>query len=334
MSKHLNWVDYAKALGIILVVYGHVSEGVFNAGMAMNSQLYTNIDTMIYSFHMPLFFFLSGLFFTSSLTKRGFKQNIINKFDTVFYPYIIWSILQGIIEATLSKYTNGHVTYTEVFSLLWEPRAQFWFLYVLFFTFITASFLFIKNRSTKLMISVVCFFSLVYIFQSDLPPIYVLNLCYAHVVFFFIGILIIQLDCINSLSSVKALVILFILFIASQYWFVFIENFHRIDRGFCSFIIAMIAISFIIALSMQLSKLNIRLLAYIGQSSLYIYLLHILMGSGIRIILQKVFRVESATIQIIIGCIAAIGLSLLFVEFTKKFHLLFLFKAPINRSQK
>ena len=75
MSKHLNWVDYAKGLGIILVVYGHISEGVFNAGMTMNRSLYTTIDTIIYSFHMPLFFLLSGLFFTSSLTKRGFKRS-------------------------------------------------------------------------------------------------------------------------------------------------------------------------------------------------------------------------------------------------------------------
>ena len=334
MSKHLNWVDYAKGLGIILVVYGHISEGVFNAGMAMDRSLYTAIDTIIYSFHMPLFFFLSGLFFTSSLTKRGFKNNIINKFDTIFYPYIIWSILQGIIEATLSKYTNGHVTYTEVFSLLWEPRAQFWFLYVLFFTFIIASIVFIKNRNTKLMISMVCFFSLIYIFQSHLPSIYVFTLCYVHMVFFFIGVLVIQLDCINKLNNLKSFLLISLLFVISQYWFIFIEGFSRLDRGLYSFIIAIIAITFIVALSMQLSKLNIRLLAYIGESSLYIYLLHVLIGSGIRIILQKVFHVESATIQILIGCIAAIGLSLIFVEISKKFHLSFLFKAPWTNARK
>ena len=333
MSKHLNWVDYAKGLGIILVVYGHITEGVFNAGMAMNNKLYIDIDTMIYSFHMPLFFFLSGLFFTSSLTKRGFKKNIINKFDTIFYPYIIWSILQGIIEATLSKYTNGHVTYTEVFSLLWEPRAQFWFLYVLFFTFVIASILFIKNRSTKLMISVVCFFSLIYIFQSHLPKIYVLTLCYVHIVFFFIGVLVIQLGYINKLNNLKSFILISLLFVISQYWFVIIDGFGRLDRGLYSFIIAIIAITFVVTLSMQLAKLNIRFLAYIGESSLYIYLLHVLIGSGTRIILQKAFHIESATIQIIVGCIAAIGLSLIFVEFTKKFHLSFLFKSPWERSR-
>lgn len=333
MSKHLNWVDYAKGLGIILVVYGHITEGVFNAGMVMNTHLYTAIDTMIYSFHMPLFFFLSGLFFTSSLAKRGFKNNIVNKIDTIFYPYVVWSILQGIIEATLSKYTNGHVTYTEVFSLLWAPRAQFWFLYILFFTFVIASIIFIKNRNSKLMIAVVCLFSIVYIFQSYLPSIYILTLCYVHMVFFFIGILVVNLNLINKINNLKSFILISLFFIISQYWFVVIEGFGRLDRGLYSFIVAIIAITFIVALSMQLVKLNLRFLAYIGESSLYIYLLHVLIGSGIRIILQKAFHIESASIQIIVGCIAAIGLSLIFIEFTKKFNLSFLFKAPWESSR-
>ncbi|PSU27815.1 acyltransferase [Photobacterium phosphoreum] len=334
MSKHLNWVDYAKGLGIILVVYGHITEGIYNAGMAMDSGLYTAIDTMIYSFHMPLFFFLSGLFFTSSFQKRGLKNTIINKVDTIFYPFVIWSILQGIIEATLSKYTNGHVTYTQVFSLLWEPRAQFWFLYALFFTFVIACLLFMKNRSTKQMALVAGFFSLVYIFQSHLPQVHIFTMGYAHIAFFFIGVLVIQLDCINKLNNIKAFIAILALFIVSEYWFAVIEGFSRLDRGFCSFIIASIGITFIVTLSMQLSKLNIRLLAYIGESSLYIYLLHVLIGSGTRIILQKLFHVESATIQIVIGCIAAIGLSLIFVEISKKFQLSFLFKAPWDSSRK
>lgn len=333
MSKHLNWVDYAKGLGIILVVYGHITEGVFNAGMVMNTHLYTAIDTMIYSLHMPLFFFLSGLFFTSSLAKRGFKNNIVNKIDTIFYPYVVWSILQGIIEATLSKYTNGHVTYTEVFSLLWAPRAQFWFLYILFFTFVIASIIFIKNRNSKLMIAVVCLFSIVYIFQSHLPSIYILTLCYVHMVFFFIGILVANLNLTNKINNLKSFILISLFFIISQYWFVVIEGFGRLDRGLYSFIVAIIAITFIVALSMQLVKLNLRFLAYIGESSLYIYLLHVLIGSGIRIILQKAFHIESASIQIIVGCIAAIGLSLIFIEFTKKFNLSFLFKAPWESSR-
>ena len=63
MQERNVWVDYAKAIGIILVVYGHVARGVFNAGLPMDEARFVLVDSIIYSFHMPLFFFLSGLFF-------------------------------------------------------------------------------------------------------------------------------------------------------------------------------------------------------------------------------------------------------------------------------
>lgn len=63
MNKRLDWIDKAKGIGIILVVYGHVARGIFNAGIPMNEKSFGIIDSVIYSFHMPLFFFLSGFFF-------------------------------------------------------------------------------------------------------------------------------------------------------------------------------------------------------------------------------------------------------------------------------
>ena len=87
---------------------------------------------------MPLFFFLSGLFFCKSLNKYGGKGLIFTKLDTIIYPYIIWSLLQGSIEVTLSNFTNGNVSWGYVFKLLWAPRAHFWFLYALFFVFLAA----------------------------------------------------------------------------------------------------------------------------------------------------------------------------------------------------
>jgi fucose 4-O-acetylase-like acetyltransferase len=57
MKQRDIWVDYAKGIGILLVVYGHVARGMANAGITINETLYQLADSMIYSFHMPLFFF-------------------------------------------------------------------------------------------------------------------------------------------------------------------------------------------------------------------------------------------------------------------------------------
>jgi fucose 4-O-acetylase-like acetyltransferase len=105
MQERNAWVDYAKAIGIILVVYGHVARGVFNAGLPMDQDKYLLVDSVIYSFHMPLFFFLSGLFFYDSLVKRGKTGLVVNKIDTIVYPFIVWSLLQGVVEVVLSNRT-------------------------------------------------------------------------------------------------------------------------------------------------------------------------------------------------------------------------------------
>lgn len=64
-----SWVDYAKGIGILLVVFGHVNRGLQAAGIIMPSKLYHLVDSIIYSFHMPLFF-LSGLFLLSRLRRK------------------------------------------------------------------------------------------------------------------------------------------------------------------------------------------------------------------------------------------------------------------------
>ncbi|EPJ4139137.1 acyltransferase family protein [Klebsiella pneumoniae] len=68
-----TWVDYAKGIGIILVVFGHANRGLYSSGIYISPEIYHYLDNVIYSFHMPLFFFLSGLFFVSSI-KTGLRR--------------------------------------------------------------------------------------------------------------------------------------------------------------------------------------------------------------------------------------------------------------------
>lgn len=53
-TKHYDDIDIAKGIGILLVVLGHsfldASLGVFN-----NNVIYSEIEDIIYSFHMHLF---------------------------------------------------------------------------------------------------------------------------------------------------------------------------------------------------------------------------------------------------------------------------------------
>jgi len=132
ITDHYGWVEYAKGIGIILVVYGHVARGVFNAGMIQNTELFKLVDSVIYSFHMPLFFFISGLFFVSSIRRRSAKGLFFSKVDTIVYPYLVWSLIQGLVKLLVGPITNFGMELDELSSFLWIPIDQFWFLYVLF----------------------------------------------------------------------------------------------------------------------------------------------------------------------------------------------------------
>jgi acyltransferase len=78
---HIDWVDHARAFGICLVVLGHT------AGLP------DFITQLIYSFHMPLFFFISGYLLKDSylsLPSSGFLRRLWKK---LLVPYIcFWAI--------------------------------------------------------------------------------------------------------------------------------------------------------------------------------------------------------------------------------------------------
>ena len=73
------WADNAKVIGIFLMVLGHnalANDGVFD---------------FIYSFHMPLFFILSGYF--SSAKQEQFLPYLKKNAKALLVPYIVFYLL-------------------------------------------------------------------------------------------------------------------------------------------------------------------------------------------------------------------------------------------------
>lgn len=73
--QRIHWLDTAKAIGIFLVILGHLS---FPQDMM----------DVIYAFHMPLFFFLSGITFKKDGTVGFFLKK---KTRTLLVPYAFFS---------------------------------------------------------------------------------------------------------------------------------------------------------------------------------------------------------------------------------------------------
>lgn len=81
-TKRQNWIDVLKGIGIILVVFGHVYSK-------------NPVSIWIYSFHMPLFFALSGFIFAAySYNKKvSFKDYFIKKLKSLIVPFILFRMI-------------------------------------------------------------------------------------------------------------------------------------------------------------------------------------------------------------------------------------------------
>lgn len=101
-------LDTIKVYTIMLVVLGHVlrmytPEGVFpHHGSWLTDQM----CSLIYSFHMPLFIFISGCIY--GICKRNGKYDswkylLSNKVKRIIYPYLSFGLL---VLAPCMVYTN------------------------------------------------------------------------------------------------------------------------------------------------------------------------------------------------------------------------------------
>jgi peptidoglycan/LPS O-acetylase OafA/YrhL len=96
-------------------------------------------------------------------------------------------------------------------------------------------------------------------------------------------------------------------------------------------LLASVSILFIVSLSQAISQKRIPFLAYVGTSSMAIYLMHILASSGSRIILNKVFDVQSVAAHLIIGCCLGIFLPMLVNKTIQTLKIPYVFSAPISQ---
>lgn len=81
MEKRITYIDTAKGIGILLVIIGHHIMGA------------DGLKVWINSFHMPLFFILSGIVSTKSLVSGSMKSFLKKHAISLLYPYITFSIV-------------------------------------------------------------------------------------------------------------------------------------------------------------------------------------------------------------------------------------------------
>jgi len=131
-EERLRWVDCCRGICIILVVYGHVTGGLVASGMVHGGSAFDDFRTWVYLFHMPTFFFLSGLFASRALG-RPLGAVLQTRIRTLVYPYFLWTGIYLLVQVVMSRYVNNPPDAGRALHFLWEPYGYgLWFLYSLF----------------------------------------------------------------------------------------------------------------------------------------------------------------------------------------------------------
>ena len=133
MNKRSSEFDILKEITILLVIIGHVCDY-----LVINGE-WANWDYIICSFHMPLFFFVSGYFSSKGLKRitnlKTGAQWVWSKVLRLILPLCFIPVIYVTIK------NKGYCNFNLIIG------GEYWFTYSLFISFIVLFFSFIINQS-------------------------------------------------------------------------------------------------------------------------------------------------------------------------------------------
>lgn len=173
-------LDAIKAFATILVIVGHVIQ--YTTPDFDNSILFR----VIYSFHMPLFMFISGYLIRLD-PGRGKADFLAAKFMQLVVPFLLWSVLLVSLENFAAIKSGGaYVLLDRLYQVVLRPdNGGLWFLWVLFLNFLVFTVL-VENYRISLSLIIIVALSLLQLLNRDFS-LFGLGLFRWHYFFFLCG---------------------------------------------------------------------------------------------------------------------------------------------------
>ena len=135
-TKRISYIDMAKGIGILLVVFGHSAFPT------------PTVNQWISSFHMPLFFLLSGMLLSHTCAhEKPLGATLKKKARTILVPYFFFSIFSILFSAILDTATFAtYLPNALLQTVVLYGISVLWFLPALFFG--ESIFLFIRKHTS------------------------------------------------------------------------------------------------------------------------------------------------------------------------------------------
>jgi fucose 4-O-acetylase-like acetyltransferase len=316
-TRSVDWILISKGIGIILVVVGHFYPP------EVSPTYWIEMRKIIYSFHMPLFFLLSGYLYTHG--KYAYLTLLNKKVKRLLYPFISIALLFFLIKysAGIAFKLEHPVDGNSIITLLTDPVNSYmpllWFVHALFIIFVIYPLLRYLTDNAIIIIAAS------FIASSFFSNILVIGSALHNLPFFVIGALIKERNYLNSYivsSSPSKLLIAVTVFVLS-YVFHCYTNTSGVTRSLI-FVTLGLAGSLVIVYFSQLDVFFRRaslkkIISSIGYYSMTIYLFHTLFESAVRIGFLKVLTGITFPFELV--AITAIICGVIFPLLLEKFIL-------------
>ena len=155
MNKRLDYIDMAKGIGMLLVLLGHLQgDQIFTLSPYIHP-----FCVFIFSFHMPMFFIISGILIAiKSEETKDFATTAKKRFRGIMIPYYWFSFFYLLV--VIKALIGGAIAPETLYVNLWYVIGGYgmnvlWFLPAIFLGELLFVFLKQKINDDKLFIAVV-----------------------------------------------------------------------------------------------------------------------------------------------------------------------------------
>ena len=139
-NQYFLFVDILKGIAILLIIYGHIIPGAI--------PMFTDYAL---TFHIPLFFFVSGLLFNNEKYANSFGKFFTKRFKGLVMPFFYLSVIVAALYFIFTKDYSKFIT--SLLSDGWGGYAL-WFIPVL----ICVELLYFPIANAKKSIRIICIF--------------------------------------------------------------------------------------------------------------------------------------------------------------------------------
>ncbi|MBQ3396118.1 MAG: acyltransferase [Synergistaceae bacterium] len=142
-SGRIQEIDSLRGFAIFLVVLGHA---IILFPVNLKENFYCGIlFDIIYSFHMPLMFVISGFCWTFT----DYVASVRKKFFRLVIPYAVFNVIDMLPRQILSSLVRRPKPFSESLMKTLLYGGEFWFLYTLFIIFMIYPLIFRVSGSSK-----------------------------------------------------------------------------------------------------------------------------------------------------------------------------------------